>query len=509
MYTVDLYAKIRRAVMVDGQSEREVARLYGLHRATVHKMLQFSLPPGYRRTAPRVAPKLGPYTGVIDALLEADRQMPKKQRHTARRIWQRLKDEHGFTGCYATVWKYVARQQLHQREVFVPLVHPPGHAQVDFGQADAVIAGEKQRIHFFCLVLPHSDAIFVKAYPAETTEAFLDGHAAAFAFFGGVPQSILYDNTKLAVAKILGDGSRQRTQAFSALQSHYLFAERFGRPGKGNDKGKVEGLVGFARRNFLVPRPHVASFTQLNATLQDACRQRQHAVLRGHDTESIAQRLGRDQAALLPLPAGTFEPCETMATRVSSLSLVRYHTNDYSVPTQYGHWDVIVRGYVDRVEISCRGECIAVHPRSYAREDCLYNPLHYLPLLERKPNALDQAAPLTAWHLPPAFEQLRRLLEARLGKRGRKEYIQGLRLLETFGEGVVVQGVEKALALGALSFDAVKHLVLGHLEQRPPKLDLTTHPYLPQARVATTDPKAYLVLLDSAPAVSRETEVVQ
>lgn len=507
MYTVDLYAKIRRAVMVDGQSEREVARLYGLHRATVHKMLQFSLPPGYRRAAPRVAPKLGSFTTIIDAILEADRQVPKKQRHTARRIWQRLREEHGFTGCYGTVCGYVARQKLHQREVFLPLVHPPGHAQVDFGEAEAVIGGEKQRIHFFCLALPHSDAIFVKAYPAETTEAFLDGHVAAFAFFGGVPQSILYDNTKLAVAKILGDGSRQRTRAFSALQSHSLFADRFGRPGKGNDKGKVEGLVGFARRNFLVPLPHVASFEQLNAALLDACRQRQQAVLRGHDGESIAQRLIRDQAALLPLPAGAFEPCETIATRVSSLSLVRYRTNDYSVPTQYGHWDVIVRGYVERVEISCRGECIAVHRRSYAREDCCYDPLHYLPLLERKPNALEQAAPVIGWSLPASFEQLRRLLEVRLGKRGRKDYIQVLRLIEAFGETLVAQGVEKALALGTLSFDAVKHLVLGQLEHRPPKLDLTTYPYLPQARVAATNPKAYLALLDAAPAVSQETEV--
>src|SRR5215831_16335738 len=508
MYTVNLYAKVRRAVVVDGQSERTAAQTFGIHRATVHKMLQFALPPGYRRHRAPHAPKLGPYTGIIDAIVEADRQMPKKQRHTARRIWQRLKAEHGFRGCYATVCNYVARQQRHQREVFLPLVHPPGHAQVDFGEADAVIAGTRQRIHFFCLDLPHSDASFVKAYPAETTEAFLDGHVAAFTFFGGVPQSILYDNTKLAVAKILGDGSRQRTQAFSGLQSHYLFADRFGRPGKGNDKGKVEGLVGYARRNFLVPLPHAPSFAQLNLALLAACQHRQQAVLRGHDGASIAQRLVRDQAAFLPSPIGTFEPCEIIATRVSSLSLVRYHTNDYSVPTQYGHWDVVVRGYVDRVEISCRGERVAIHPRSYRREDCLYNPLHYLPLLERKANALDQAAPLAEWHLPESFEQLRRLLEARLGKGGRRDYLQVLRLIEPFGEAAVAQGVEKALALGALSFDAVKHLVLGQLEQRPPKLDLSAYPYLPQARVATTDPKAYLALLDATLVMSREREVV-
>lgn len=143
--------------------------------------------------------------------------------------------------------------------MFVPLVHPPGHGQANFGEAVAVIGGVEQSIPFLAVDLPHSDACVVRADPAETTEAFCDGHNAAFAFFGRVPQSMLYDNTKLAVARILGDGTRQRTLTFAELQSHYLFADRFGRPGKGNDKGKVEGLVGYARRNFLVPVPQVES----------------------------------------------------------------------------------------------------------------------------------------------------------------------------------------------------------------------------------------------------------
>jgi transposase len=139
--------------------------------------------------------------------------------------------------------------------VFVPLWHPAGHGQADFGEAVAVIGGVAQKVHLFVMDLPQSDAGFVKAYPAETTEAFLDGHVSAFAFFGGVPRSILYDNTKLAVVRVLGDGKRQRTRAFSELTSHYLFVDRFGRPGRGNDKGKVENLVGYARRNYLVPLP--------------------------------------------------------------------------------------------------------------------------------------------------------------------------------------------------------------------------------------------------------------
>ena len=241
---------------------------------------------------------------------------------------------------------YERRQ--HQREMFVPLRHDPGHAQVDFGEALAVIGGVERKIHFFAMDLPHSDACLVQAYPAESTEAFCEGHNAGFQFFGGVPRSILYDNLKLAVARILGDGRRLRTRVFSELQSHYLFADRFGRPGKGNDKGKVEGLVGYARRNFMVPVPHAASFAELNAHLLECCRRRLNDRLRGHD-ETIGERLVRDRAAFLPLPATPYEACEKRAARVNSLALVRYRGNDYSVPTAYGHREVLVRGYVHEV----------------------------------------------------------------------------------------------------------------------------------------------------------------
>ncbi|MDP7650061.1 MAG: IS21 family transposase, partial [Candidatus Thalassarchaeaceae archaeon] len=209
------------------------------------------VPPGYRREQAPSRPKLDPYRGVIDQILEQDQPSPKKQRHTAKRIYERLRDEHGFPGRYTIVKDYVRERRRHTREMFVPLSHPPGHAQCDFGEALVVIGGVQRKVHYFAMDLPHSDGCYVKAYPAETTEAFCDGHVSAFAFLGGMPQSIVYDNTTLAVARILGDGRRQRTKVFSELQSHYLFEDRFGRPGKGNDKGKVEGLVGYVRRNFL------------------------------------------------------------------------------------------------------------------------------------------------------------------------------------------------------------------------------------------------------------------
>ncbi len=379
----------------------------------------------------------------------------------------------------------------------MPLAHPPGHAQVDFGEAVAVIGGERQKVHFFCLDLPHSDAAFVKAYPAERAEAFCDGHNAAFAFLGGVPQSILHDNTRLAVARILGGGERQRTRVFAELQSHYLFRDRFGRPGKGNDKGEVEGLVGYARRNFLVPIPAVASFAELNAHLERRRLDRPGERLRGQ-AESIGERLERDLAALQPLPPAAYEACDRRPGRVSSLALVRYERNDYSVPTAYGDRAVLVQGYVEEVVIACGAEIIARHKRSYAREDFIFDPLHYLALLERKIGAFDQAAPLQGWELPEAFTTLRRLLEARMGKPGKREYVQVLRLLETFRLEDVDAAVREALRLGAIGYDAVKHLVLCRIERRPPRLDLTVYPYLPRVTVATTSAKAYMALLGRA-----------
>ena len=480
MYTVDLYLRVRLACHVDGLSQREAASRFGIARETVRKMLRHSEPPGYRRRQPPKRPKLAPFTDIIDRILEEDRTVHRKQHHTAKRIFERLRDEHGFTGKETIVKDYVRERRLRRREMFVPLSHPPGHAQADFGEADAIIAGVKYRAHFFVMTLPHSDACFVAAYPAATTEAWLDGHNRAFVFFGGVPQSILYDNDKCLVSRILSDGTRQRTRAFSGLQSHYLFEDRYGRPGKGNDKGNVEGVVGYARRNFMTPLPRFARWDAFNGHLEEQCRNRQGNVLRGH-RESIGERFVRDREALKrPLPA-PFDACDKQGTRVNSLSLVRYRTNDYSVPVAYGHQEVWIRGYVHEVVIGCGAGIIARHPRSYDREDMVFDPIHYLPLLEHKIGALDQAAPLAGWELPDAFPTLRRLLEARMGKAGKREYVQVLRLVETFDLEVLHGAVKDALRLGAIGYDAVKHLVLCRIERRPPKLDLDIYPYLIRA----------------------------
>lgn len=499
MYSVELYSRVRLACHVNGMSQREAARHFGIDRKTVAKILKHTLPPGYQRSKQPVRPKLDAFLPIIDQIIAEDKTRVKKQRYTAKRIHARLRDEHGFTGGITIVTDYVRERKRRSQEVFVPLSHTPGHAQVDFGEAVGVIGGIERKLHFFAMALPHSDAIFIKTYPAETTEAFCDGHNAAFAFFGGVPLSMLYDNTTLAVARICGDGKRERTRVFAELQSHYLFEDKFGRPAKGNDKGHVEGAVGYGRRNFMVPAPRFESFEALNAWLEEQCLKRQDDLLRGHG-ETIGERLMRDLDALMTLPPTPYDACEKISTRATSISMVRYRNNDYSVPVAYAHHEVQVRGYVHEVVIGCGSEVIARHQRSYEKADMVFDPIHFLPLLEQKIGALDQAAPLQGWELPDDFATLRRLLEARMGKSGKREYIQVLRLLETFEMDHVHGAVRQALELGAIGYDAVKHLVLCRIERRPPKLDLDIYPFLPAANVETTKPANDMRLMPGAAA---------
>jgi len=491
---VDLYLKVRHAHFEDGLSGRQIARDFGISRDSVSKMLAYSEPPGYRRTAPIKRPKLDPYSAQIDLWLAEDKTRPRKQRHTAKRIFERLRDECAYDGGYTIVKDYVRTKKRGGKEMFVPLSHPPGHGQADFGEALVVIGGIEQKAYFFAFDLPHSDACYIRAYPAANTEAWLDGHVHAFAFFGAVPRSVLYDNDRCLVAKIMPDGTRKRTQRFSAMLSHYVIGDRYGRPGKGNDKGKVEGLVGYGRRNFMVPMPRFADWAAFNDYLEEQCCKRQADILRGHKI-SIGERLEADLAAMRILSAAPFEACDLQSGQVTSTSMVRYRGNDYSVPVAYGHREVWIKGFVGRVVIGCATEIIADHRRSYDTGDMVFDPVHYLRLIERKIMSFDQAAPLQNWELPDAFATLQRLLEARQGKAGKREYVQVLRLLERFDLDVLHLAIKDALQMRAVSFDAVKHLLLCRIERRPPRLDLDVYPFLPRTNIATTSVVSYMSLL--------------
>jgi transposase len=490
---MEQWAEIRRRVLTGEISKREACREYGLHWQTLKKILAADEPPPFRPKVPRAKPRLGPFLPVIHQILEADRQAPKKQRHTAERIFQRLRDEHGYLGCASIVRSAVAEWKRTQAEVFVPLAHPPGEAQMDFGHAEVVVAGEQVTAAVFVLTLPHSDAFFVRAFPKECTESFQDGHVRAFDYLGGVPTRISYDNSKVAVAAITGHRGRTPTREFLRLASHFLFAYRFCRVRRPNEKGHVEAMVGFARRTFLVPVPQAESWEALNAELVRRCEADLGRRLRGKDRPK-GELLAAERSSLRPLPANGFEPRRVELAQANSLSLVRFDGNDYSVPTAYAHHPITVVGGLDEVRLVCRDRLVARHRRHWGSEHVTFDPVHYLALLERKPGAFDHARPLAEWELPESFAVLRRRFEAAWGETGVRHFIQVLRLLEKCSLGELTAAVERALAIGATTADAVR-VLLEVTREAPVRLfRLDGRPHLAGVTVPRPDLAAYRAL---------------
>ncbi len=494
---MDVWTDIRRRVLVEGESIRSIQREYGFHFQTIKKVLGHAAPPGYRLSRPRGRPKIQPFLPVIHEILKQDKQAPRKQRHTAKRIFVRLKEEHGFQGGYTIVKDVVRALRLKQREVFVPLSHRPGEAQVDFGQAEVIEDDGPRKAALFVMSLPYSDAVFVQLYPKECMEAFLDGHVRAFAFFGGVPRRISYDNTKLAVAKIIGGRGRQITRGFQRLVSHYLFETHFCRVRRANEKGHVENLVGYGRRNFLVPVPRVARYDAFNEHLVEQCRKELSRHLRGKSATK-GELLEEERSAFLPWPKQGFKARRVVSTRANSLSLVRFDGNDYSVPTAHAYHRVTVVGAIDEVRLVAGDRVVARHRRIWDKERVCFDPIHYLALLERKPGAFDFARPLEDWDLPEVFTVLRGRLEADFGHEGTRDFIKVLRLLERFSLRELTRAVEKALAIDVLDVEAVR-LILEGLRERPAALfRLDGRPHLSHVRVQAPDLASYAAL--TAPA---------
>ena len=489
---MDEWSEIRRRVLVEGVSRRQILRETGMHWRTLRKILTHSEPPGYRQQQPRPRKKLGAFLERIQQILKEDQALPRKQRHTAKRIWERLR-EAGFTGGYTVVKDAVRELTQKSQEVFVPLTHPPGEAQVDFGHALAKVNGRLRKVAFFVMALPYSDASFVMAFERECTETFWEGHARACEFFGGVPRRITYDNTTVAVSKILGR-ERQLTRGFLQLKSHYLFAHHFCRVARGNEKGVVEGLVKFTRLNYFVPVPQVRDLAELNTQLHQRCVADRERRLRGQPGPK-AQLLLDDQKAFLPLPATPFEACRRVSTTASSLSLVRFDGNDYSVPVRWAHHPIVAKGYFDRVVLCGDGQEVAQHARIWEKEQVCFEPLHYLALLETKPGALDHARPLAGWTLPECFALLRRRLEAEREGEGTREYIKVLRLLELHPLPKLRAAVEAALPVGAITRDAVAQFLYPREDWGVTLFSLDGHPHLRHVRVAAPNLAAYAELV--------------
>ena len=465
---MNLWTEVRRAVLADGMSRRDAAEKFKLNFRTIQKILAHVEPPRYRRTELREKPTVGRFIPVIHAILEADKQSHRKQRHTGRKIFERLRDEHGYTGGITVVRDEIRRYKQRSAEVFMPLSHPPGCAQFDFGQARAVYRGRPVKVMFCVMSLPYSDAIFCQAFPRECTETFQEGHRRAFEFFGGVPSRISYDNSKIAVAGIVGRRGRTPTAEFLRLQSHYLYGHHFCLVRCPNEKGHVENLVTYSRRNFMVPVPVFDDFEAFNQKLADDCRRDLERKLRGKSGPK-SELLEDDRRAMRSLPPGPFEARRIENRKVNTLSLVRFNRNDYSVPTKYAHREAIVIGSIDQVRIVVNTRVVAEHVRDWEAENVHYDPLHYLGLLQKKPNSLDFVRPFEKWNLPQSFSVLRRRLEADCPSDGRREFIKILRLLEKHKVGELGEAIERALNIGATTVDAIRILLQeGH--ESPAKL---------------------------------------
>lgn len=476
MITVKEKEQIRRAYYIEGKSIRQIRRETGYHRETIRKALEDGSVPHYTPKQSRPSPVLDPVKPIIDRWLAEDEGRPRKQRHTAKRIYERLTTEYGFTGGESTVRRYVGQRRRRMRtQVFIPLTYAPGRTgQVDFGEAEVVIAGERLMAQIFCMRLGYSKQPFVTALPTQAQEAFFEGHVRAFAFLGGVPHELVYDNLKVAVKRILEGRNREEQATFIAFRSHYLFESRFCNPGQAHEKGLTEGLVGYARRNWLVPPPEHATWADLNAYLAERCCADGQRRLRGMEM-TIGEALVLEQVQFLPLPTQPFPCCVLRPVRANGFGLVTFQTNRYSVPARHAHESLWLRAFVDRVEITNGLQVLAVHPRCYRREQDILDPLHYLHVLEQRPGAWEQAKPIQEWRQswPEVYDRYLAALRRRLATpQATREFVRILQLHQDYPEAIIAQALEEALSGHCYSADGVKQLVLRLTEPPTPTMPL-------------------------------------
>jgi len=476
---------IRRLHFRKGWSIRRIAKELHHSRKTVRKALQDPGPWEYRMSRPRPAPKVGPYRELVRQWRLEDRNAPRKQRHTARRIYQRLRDEHGYEGAESTIRRVVAqlRRELDTDgpEPFFVLSPAPGEmAQVDWGQAKIVLAGVPTVVHLFCVRLHYSGVPFVWASLHEKLEAFLEGHVRWFAWVNGVVEKMVYDNLTPVVRKIVqGHEGRELSERFVALRSHYVFDSVFANPGAAHEKGSVENLVGYVRRNVFTPVPHVESLDELNAKLLAWCEQ---------ERERRRERWEEEKRALRPLPAGTFKPCVVHYLPVNKLSLVTYERNRYSVPTRCVGQMVRAEVYADRLEFYWRDQQVAVHPRAMGRGQTVLSLEHFLGALVRKPYAVTHAAVVR--QLPEPYQTLRRRLMEH-DPSGYREMVQVLLLHQEFAPEAVREAIQEALAAGIYLADGIRQLLLNRFDLRK---EVHAGP-TPGPAVPVGDPRRYDALL--------------
>jgi len=458
---VELFEQIRRDQRAGGSSIRELAERHRVHRRTVRQALASAVPPPRKVYQRRPRPAIDPYAAVIDGWLLADREVPRKQRHTARRVWQRLVAEHGATVAEVTVSRYVARRRaelgLGQPEVTVPQAHLPGaEAEVDFAEFHAAIAGVLVKLWMFVMRLSHSGRAFHVAFATQAQEAFLEGHVLAFEYFGAVPGRVRYDNLRPAVVRVLKGRDRDEAERFIALRSHYQFDSFFCIPGKAgaHEKGGVEGEVGRFRRRHLVPVPDVASLAVLNQLIAAADIVDDGRVITGRPV-TVSAAFAAEQLTMLPLPGEPFDPARLLQARVDQRARVCVRQNYYSVPARYAGRRLPVRLSARAVEVLDGPQVIARHERAAGKYAEILALDHYLEVLKIKPGALPGATALAqaraAGKFTAAHQQYWAAARRTLGDRaGTRALIEILLAHRTLPASALTTAMTRAISSGTL-----------------------------------------------------------
>jgi transposase len=463
---VELFEQIRRDWRAGGSSIRELAVRHHVHRRTVRQALASAVPPPRKAYPPRSRPAIGRYAAVIDEWLLADRDVPRKQRHTARRVWQRLVAEHGAGVAEVTVSRYVARRRaelgLDTVQVAVPQAHLPGaEAEVDFGEFYAQVAGVLVKLWMFVMRLSCSGRAFHVAFATQAQEAFLEGHVLALEYFGAVPGRVRYDNLKPAVVRVLRGRDRAESERFIALRSHYGFDSFFCVPGSqgAHEKGGVEGEIGRFRRRHLVPVPAVASLAALNQLISVADVIDDGRVITGKAV-TVAAAFAAEQLAMTPLPAEPFDPARLLAARVDARARVCVRQNYYSVPARYAGRRLPVRLSATAVEVLDGPQVVARHERAAGKYAEILALDHYLEVLRYKPGALPGATALAQARAAGAFTAThQRYWDAARHKHGdmagTRALIEVLLAHRTMPGAALTAAMAKAIEAGALDPQAV------------------------------------------------------